>query len=605
MYFVLILLIVVAVLFALDKIRPDYIALSALAILILSGTLTAGEALSAFGNTTVVLVAVLFIIGQGLTQTGITQMIGDAISLRVKEGQENRLISMLMSSVALLSSFMSNTGVVALFVPVVQKIAANNKLNIKRLLLPVAYGGSIGGMLTLIATPPNLIVSEELANKGYEPFNFLSFFPIGAAVLVVAIGYFLLLNRLRKKDPKEKEADSGEERMRNLLEKYNVGGAIFRIQLQPDSLYVNKTLGETDFRQKYDANILGIEIEDRLGTSLTAVTRDTRMRENDILYIHMDEESAKRIARDKKVNVLPYLGVHQGRLRQQLGLAEIIIPYNSNLIGMTLEKLGKQVKHSINFLGSNRIKTPDRYSLRKHVLNQGDSMLILGSKDDINRLTQEAKDLIVYNMPFDDKTKVNKAKALTALTITLLMILFLILNLTSPVLTVLLAALALVGTRCLTMEEAYQSISWSTVILIAAMLPFATALDKTGGVNLIVDNVMNVFGTGGPYLLMTGIFIVTVALSSFISNTATAVILAPIAIKLAEESGVSPYTLVMTLAIAASTAFLTPVATPVNMLVVSPGGYKFMDFVRSGFPLAIAALIICLLLVPVLFPLYP
>jgi len=294
--------------------------------------------------------------------------------------------------------------------------------------------------------------------------------------------------------------------------------------------------------------------------------------------------------------------MYKGNLRQQLGLAEIIVPYNSNFIGFNLEELGSKVQGDLTILGSNMVINPSRKKFKTHVLREGDTMLVLGSKDEINALRTIPHDLIVFNVPFDENLKVNKPKALTALVITLLMIVFLVLNLLPPVLTVLITALLLIATRCLTMEDAYQSISWSTVILIAAMLPFATALEKTGGINLIVDGVMHVFGNSGPYMLMTGIFIVTVALSSFISNTATAVILAPIAIKLAEQADISPYTLVMTLAIAASTAFLTPVASPVNMLVVSPGGYQFKDFVKTGLPLFLLAYLICMLLVPVLFP---
>ena len=229
-------------------------------------------------------------------------------------------------------------------------------------------------------------------------------------------------------------------------------------------------------------------------------------------------------------------------------------------------------------------------------------MLVLSSKDELKRLRQDSHDLIVYNVPFEEKTEVNRNKAFTALSIVLLMVLFLVLNLFSPVLTVLIAVLALIGTKCLSMEDAYQSISLSTVVIIAAMLPFATAMEKTGAIQLIVDTLMKFFGTGGPYLLMTGIFISTVLLSSFISNTATAVILAPIVIKIAEEASLSPRTLVITLAIAASTAFITPVASPVNMLVVSPGRYRFMDFVKTGFPLAVITLLICLLVIPLVFP---
>ena len=602
MYFVLALLIILGILFAIDKIRPDYLALAALSLLIFSGTLSVGEGLAGFGNSTVILVALLFVIGQGLNQTGITRLIGDQISLRTKAGQENKLIASVMGSVALLSSFMSSTGVVALFVPVVQKISSNNNFNIKRLLLPVAYGGLIGGMLTLIATPPNLIISEELKNQGYEPFKMLSLMPVGLSVLVAGMLYFILINKFRKKDPEKIDTAEGGERMLALVEKYNLKGSLYRMKVTRKSAYLGKRVGETDFRARYDSNVLGIEVESRLESSMAAVNKDTVINDNDILYLLSDEENAQRISEEKRLEILPYLGVHRNRWRQQLALAEVIIPYNSNLIGARLQEVISITKSRFNVLGSNRIREPSVANIKKHVIREGDTLLVLSSKEDLKRLRQDSHDLIVYNVPFEEKIEVNRNKAFTALTITLLMILFLILNLFSPVITVLIAVLALIGTRCLTMEDAYQSISLSTVVIIAAMLPFATAMEKTGAIRLVVNAIMNFFGTGGPYLLMTGIFIVTVLLSSFISNTATAVILAPIVIKIAEESGLSPHTLVITLAIAASTAFITPVASPVNMLVVSPGRYRFMDFVKTGFPLAVITLLICLLVIPLVFP---
>ena len=387
-----------------------------------------------------------------------------------------------------------------------------------------------------------------------------------------------------------------------LVEKYNLKGSLYRMKVTRKSAYLGKRVGETDFRARYDSNVLGIEVESRLESSMAAVNKDTVINENDILYLLSDEENAQRISEEKRLEILPYLGVHRNRWRQQLALAEVIIPYNSNLIGARLQEVISITKSRFNVLGSNRIREPSVANIKKHVIREGDTLLVLSSKEDLKRLRQDSHDLIVYNVPFEEKIEVNRNKAFTALTITLLMILFLILNLFSPVITVLIAVLALIGTRCLTMEDAYQSISLSTVVIIAAMLPFATAMEKTGAIRLVVNAIMNFFGTGGPYLLMTGIFIVTVLLSSFISNTATAVILAPIVIKIAEESGLSPHTLVITLAIAASTAFITPVASPVNMLVVSPGRYRFMDFVKTGFPLAVITLLICLLVIPLVFP---
>lgn len=601
MYFVLALLLVVAILFATDKIRPDFIALGALVILILGGTLTANEALVAFGNPTVVLVATLFIIGQGLTQTGITQAIGNSISLRIKAGQENKLISILIAVVGTIGSFMSSTGIVALFVPVVKKIADNNNFNIKKLLMPVAYAGLISGMMTLISTAPNLIVSEELGQQGYEPFHLLDFTPIGIAMLLAAIGYFFVRSFFVK--PDESQSNSlGSQRMKGLLKDYNIDGQIFRLRMTNKSEYVGKKVFETDLRQNYDLNILGMETGEGLTTSMMIIKKDTELRKDLILFVEGIAEDVKKVCEDKGLILLEYHGVHRSMLKQQIGLAELVIPFNSSFIDQTIGAVGQKHLKQFNILGSKRLKTFSQDGLKKHQIKTGESLLLLGSRTDISNLNKNTTDYIVFNIPFEEISKVNTKKAVTAISITILMIVLLVLNIIPPVLSVLIAALLMIGTRCLTMEEAYSSINWSTVILIAAMLPFANALEKTGGIQMIAENVMDVFGNGSPYFLLTGLFVVTVLLGSFLSNTATAVILAPIAIKIAEVSEISPYPVAMTIAIAASSAFLTPVASPVNMLVVAPGGYKFMDFVKTGLPMAVIALAVSLLLIPLLFP---
>lgn len=601
MYLVIALLLVVAILFATDKIRPDFIALGALVILVLSGTLSVDEALVAFGNPTVILVATLFIIGQGLTQTGITQAIGNNISLRIKSGEENKLISILIAVVGTIGSFMSSTGIVALFVPVVKKIATNNSFNIRKLLMPVAYAGLISGMMTLISTAPNLIVSEELSQQGYKPFNLLDFTPIGAAMLIAAIIYFLIKGYFTKDDEVE-SSSLGSQRMKGLLKDYNIEGEIFRLQLSGNSEYVNKRVFETDLRHGYNLNILGMEVDKGLTNSMTIVRKDTELKRDHILFVEGDSEDVKNLCKDKEITLLEYHGVHRSLLKQQIGLAEVVIPFNSSFIDHTVGDIGQNHLKQFNILGSKRLKTFSQDNLKNHQIKTGESLLLLGSRTDISNLNKNTNDYIVFNIPFDETSTINTKKAVTSITITILMIIMLVLNLIPPVLTVLIAALLMIGTRCLTMEEAYDSINWSTVILIAAMLPFAVALDITGGIELIANNVMEVFGNGSPYMLIAGLFIVTVVLGSFLSNTATAVILAPIGIKIAEVSDISPYPIAMTIAIAASAAFLTPVASPVNMLVVAPGGYKFMDFVKIGFPMFIIALLISLALIPVLFP---
>lgn len=602
MYFVLILLAVVAILFATDKIRPDFIALAALCILILSGILKTNEALAAFGNSTVIMVAALFIVGKALSSSGVTQMLGNFISSKVKKGQDNKLTGLLMASVALLSSFMSSTGVVSLFVPVVRKIATNNQVNIKKLLLPIAYAGLISGMTTLIATPPNLIVAEELENSGYVPFSMLAFTPIGITVLVAGIAYFFAKNKFTGKEDKATELDSPTRRLDELRAKYNIEDAINRVQIKKGSTLIGKMVKETQLRNKYGVNVLGLEIKGHLGKDIAIVSPETTIVEDDILYLLGTKDEIKTLCENEKIEELAYEGVHQGVLSQQLGFAEIIIPFNSPLIGLDVGQIGFKHLHNLIILGSRKFKETSTNNLKKHKVSGGETLLICGRNKEIEQISEQKEQLIVYNIPFEQKSKVNTQKATTALAITALMIIMLIVNIIPSVLVVLVTSLLLIATKCVNMDQAYKSISWSTVVLVAAMMPFAAALSKTGGVDLIVNNILGLLGNSSPYLIFTCIFLLTVLLSLFISNTATAVILAPISIQIAEQASVSPYPLAMAVAIAASTAFITPVSSPVNMLVVSPGGYKFMDFVRNGLPMALITFLISVLLIPLLFP---
>ena len=602
MYFVLILLGVVAILFASGRIRPDFVALSALCLLILSGVLSAHEALLAFGDSIVIMVAALFVIGAGLTQTGVTQMIGNYISGRLRTGHINSFVSMIMTTVTVLGSFMSSTGVVAIFVPVVRKIAHNIRIHPSRIMMPLAYAGLISGMMTLIATPPNLIASAELQDQGYEAFGLLSFTPVGAVVLISAILYFLVRNRLVKKDHVPAAKSAGMIRLQRLADKYGLQEDFYRVKVGPESVYGGKKLSETDFRSHFDAYVVGIEVPDRFLLSMNSINADSMIQAGDILYLSGLENDIQRICRERDLKLLPIEGLHMSLIRQQFGVAELIIPSDSSLVGKTVEQLGKGALHEISVVASNHTEGLSSKELKEHRIRQGETLLVWGTLDQLQSLEQDTQQFILTDVPPPSITPEKMRKALTSLGVTALMIGLLILNLVPPVIPVLLAALLMVGTRCISMEESYKVISWRTVIVLGAMLPFAAALEKTGGVDLIANGILSVVGDGSPYLLMAGIFLLTAFLGSFISNTATAVILAPIVIQTAEGFHISPYPLAMALAIAASASYLTPVSSPVNMLVVSAGEYKFLDFVRIGLPLLVITMAVSMGLIPVLFP---
>ena len=292
------------------------------------------------------------------------------------------------------------------------------------------------------------------------------------------------------------------------------------------------------------------------------------------------------------------------RIKKELGLAEVMMTPRSSLIGNSLIELNFRQHHNLTVLGVKRMGKLLEEEFSNLALEFGDTLLVAGAWKDIALLQEESDDFLILDLPTElEEVSPNKEKAPYALGILAVMLLLMTFNLVPSVTAVLLAALAMVITGALSMNDAYRSLNAQSLVLIAGMLPMAIALDKTGGVLFIANALVNGLGEYGPFALMAGLFILTSVFSQFISNTATTVLVAPIAVAAASALDVSVYPILMTVAIAASTAFATPVASPVNTLVLGPGGYKFIDYVKMGVPLQIIVMIITLFAVPVLFPL--
>ncbi len=597
--FVFLLLAATIILFASELLRLDVIAILVVLVLMLSQVLSPTEALGGFGDPLVLLIAGLFVVGEGLFRTGVAFRISTWVT-KMAGTSETRLLVMLMLVVAGLSAFMSSTGTVAIFIPVVINLAAKVKSSPAKLLIPISIASLIGGMLTLIGTPPNLVVTTELTRNNLAPFTFFAFTPIGLLILLVGIGYLVMVGgKLLPKDNDGKKEGHTRLSLRDLVDAYELSDKFHYLGIEANSPLVKQTPAQAKVRTRFEVNIVGLERQGQI----MPVLPQTELLRDDRIFVVGPEEEVRKFSHSENLHPLT-LGEKQKKLvPQELGLAEVLLSPRSKLIGSTLGEIHFRERYGLTVLGILRLGQPIKDDLINVALAFGDSLLVGGGWRQIDLIQSERNDFLVLTIPHEmSEVAPERAKAPWALAIVGGMLALMTFNLVPSVAAVLLAALAMVLAGCLTMKDAYNSINWQSLVLIAGMLPMALAMDKTGGVKLIVKQVA-VLGDIGPVALMVGLFVITSFLSQVISNTATAVLVAPIALGSAKILGVSPYPLLMTVAIAASTAFATPMASPVNTLVLGPGGYRFNDFLKVGLPLIVLSLVVTLLAVPVIFPL--
>jgi di/tricarboxylate transporter len=603
--FVFLVLFVTIILFVSDRLRLDVVAILVILALMLSHLLSSKEALAGFGDPVVILIAGLFVVGEGLFRTGVAFSIGNWL-MQAGGTSETRLMILLMLVVAGLSAFMSSTGAVAIFIPVSLNLAAKASIQPSRLLMPIAFASLIGGMLTLIGTPPNLVVSTQLTREGLEGFGFFEFTPIGLLVLTTGIVYMVFWgrNKLRQEISEPRKAVKNRLSLRNLIETYDILDRFHRLRITRNSAIAGMTVAQALLRTRYGVTVLGIERQQQRRTRIMPAGTRTELKVADIILVVDMAGELDRLLQTEKLEDLD-IEMEYGRFAaQELGMAEVLLTPRSTLIGRTLSKTRFRQRYGLTVLGILRNGTPLKGNLVQTKLLFGDAVLVGGVWPRIALLQDEHENFLVLNLPREmDEIAPNRDRAPWALGIIAGMLMLMTFKLMPSVAAVLLAALMMIFTRCVSMKNAYASINWESLVLIAGMLPMATALEKTGGIQLIVDGLVGSLGEVGPLALMTGLFLLTSIFSQVISNTATTVLVAPIATMAAANMEISPYPLLMTVAIAASTAFSTPVASPVNTLVLGPGGYKFIDFVKIGIPLQLLVMVLTLLAVPMLFPL--
>ncbi|HCI4451697.1 TPA: SLC13 family permease [Klebsiella pneumoniae] len=602
---VLSLLAIAVVLFATGKVRMDAIALMVIVAFVLSGTLTLNEAFSGFSDPNVILIAALFIIGDGLVRTGVATKMG-AWLVSVAGNSETKMLIYLMLTVAGLGAFMSSTGVVAIFIPVVLSVSARMNTSPSRLMMPLSFAGLISGMMTLVATPPNLVVNSELLREGLHGFSFFSVTPIGLVVLILGIVYMLAVRFMLKTDNGDSARD-GRKRstFRDLIREYHLTGRARRLAIRPGSPMIGQRLDDLKLRERYCANVIGVERWRRFRRVIVNVNGVSEFRARDVLLIDMSASDVdlRQFCGEQMLEPMVLRGEYFADQALDVGMAEVALIPDSEMIGKTVREIAFRTRFGLNIVGMKRDGKAMDGSVVDEPLQLGDILLVVGNWRQIALLAKRGRDFVVLNMPVevDDASPAHSQAPHAIFCLVLMVALMLTDEIPNPIAAII-ACLLMGKFRCINAESAYKAIHWPSIILIVGMMPFALALQKTGGVDLVVKGLMDVAGGEGPYLMLGCLFVMCAAIGLFISNTATAVLMAPIALAAAKSMGVSPYPFAMVVAMAASAAFMTPVSSPVNTLVLGPSKYSFSDFVKIGVPFTILVMVVCVLLIPVLFP---
>ncbi|RLT99390.1 SLC13 family permease [Ketobacter sp.] len=601
--FVFGLILAATVMMASNRVRYDMIALLMVLALMLSGILTVSEALAGFGNSVVILIAALLVIGEMLDRTGVARSVGDWILTKGGKS-EVRLLALIMLSSAVLSAIMSSTAVVAIFIPVILRIAMQTGLNPSKLLLPMSYAALVSGMLTLIATPPNLVISGELEAKGFAPLGFFSFAPLGLLVLVLSMLYLIGFGRRWLPDqPRNPSQQHYGRSLRDLWEDYRVNRETTPLRVQQESPLCQQPIGTCGLHQNYGVRILEVVRPQRGGSDhFPGPSADFVLHAGDILLVAGQPDLTQRMMQAQHLSPHRLSRRDEQRSIWELGAVSVLIHPNSKLIGHSIVEAGFRSHYGLDVMGLRRNQTAI-VEFEQEKLAASDSLLVVGPWSRINKLQAQNHDFVLLESPLEARDVVPAHQRMPiAILITLAMVVASLFNWIPLVATVMIAALASVVTRCLSAQDAYRSIHWSSLVLLAGMLPLADALQKTGGTHLIVDSLLLAVGDASPAMLLTVLFFVTVLLTNILSNTTSAVLMAPIALGVAEAIGVSPYPLAVAVLLAASSAFLTPVASPVVTLVVEPGHYRFSDFAKLGSVMVLMVYAVTLLLVPLLFP---
>lgn len=607
---VLIILGLTILLFIWGKWPPDVVALISMVCLFLTGILTAEEALSGFSNPTVIMIAALFIIGDGLSRTGWTAIAGQRFVQWAGKSIPKLLVIITLGA-SILSGFVSNTGTVAALLPVTVSAAWNAGTLPSKLLMPVAFGSNTGGLLTLTGTPPNIIASNTLIENNMEGFSFFEFSLIGIPLLILTIVYFRYIGYrlMPSHTTKEKPADIDTE-LHKWIENYSVGENLYRLRIRSMSPLINTKIGDWNFEKEYRVSIMRLKrrhpspLQQRVPLFVELPDPETEMRYHDIITVKGSPEDVDKLTLKFSLGVIPTPAemdtLKNELINQEVGMAELLIAPNSAFVGRVIN-LGQYLKQiGIQLLAASRNNRPLKGNIK---IEAGDAFVVRGAWENMENLKSMYENIVIFGSPEAMSKNVAQLtpKSYIAMGTLILLVLLLVFKLLPGSMAALICAGIMMLSRCVPISKAYKGISWTSVVMIAAMIPMGAALQKTGIAQLTAESLVEVLGSIHPKALLAGIFLLTTAFSQTINNSATAVLMAPIALIAANSLGVSPKPFMITVAVSASTAFLTPVGTTTNAMVLSAGGYSFLDYVKVGGPLLVLFFITTVLVVPLVW----
>lgn len=605
------ILVVTIGLFVWGKFTPDIVALISMLSLYITGILTTTETLSGFSNPTVIMIAALFIIGEGIAQTGWTAMAGKKFVEWAGKSVPKLLVIVSLGA-GVLSGFVSNTGTVATLMPLTISSAWSIGTLPSKMLMPVAFGSNTGGLLTLTGTPPNIIASNALVEAGFEGFSFFEFALIGIPLLIIALLYFRYVGfRLLPENKTNNKPVNIESTLHNWIGAYKIDSGYYRLRVRSISPLLNTKLEAWQFEKNYNVSI--IRIKRRHPKILKGIPQfiefpdpATEFLYHDIITVKGDTEAINRMMITFRLGLLPLEPItdelKNNLINQEVGMTEVIVNPNSMLVGRKY-KLGDYFKRfGIQLLAASRNNKPMQE--KEIVIKAGDAFLLRGTWERIDDLKKQHEHLVIIGSPEGMAKNVESlnSKSYIALGALILMIIFMVFKIVPGSIAAMICAGIVLLTGCVPISKAYKGISWTSVVMIAAMIPMGVALQKTGTAQMIANALVEYLGAIHPVMLLGGVFLLTTTFSQVINNSATAVLMAPIAILAAESLNLSPAPFMIVVAISASTAFLTPIGTTTNAMVMTAGGYKFMDYMKVGAPLLLMFFIVSMVLVPLIWP---
>ncbi len=613
----LIILFVTSAFFLWGKIRSDLVALMALLALTISGVLSPEESIIGFANPIVIMLAGLFIISGAITQTGLAKTLSTKL-LQTAGNNELKLFILTMIVAAVLGSFMSNAGTATLLLPIVFGITREANLSARRFLMPMAFAASMGGMMTLIGTPPVLIVNNVLIDNGYPELDFFTVFPIGLVLLISGLFFLWNSSKILMHNEKKRSSGFGDAKSpTDLIREYQLADNLFRIKMNPVSAMVGIKLKELNITKLYNISIIEIRRVSQ-GSSLflksvqhKLADADSILNGDDVIYVTGSFDDVKRFTDENKLQLLDATHTEQSKKNavkemkfDDIGVAEAVVLSSSKLINKPVKESGFRNRYGVNILG---IRRKNEYLLNKvqfERIQSGDSLLIQGAWTNIDELDNEESDLVVVGKPAEEATKVIIVhKATTAAVILIAMVASILLKIFEPVLAISTAAVLMILTGCFkNIEAAYNTIRWQTIFFFAAMIPMATAMDKTGTFSLITKVLIDTFDGFGPHVLLAAFYFAALLVTTFVSNATSVILFAPIAIQTAQEMSISPYPFLFAVATASVMCLASPYSSPPNSIVMSPGGYSFKDYIKVGLPLQLLYMIIMVFFLPLVYP---